>query len=53
MNDILWTLIGILPIPMDIVISTNGRVVTRQVYIFSFSTIHGTELGDLSINHNP
>ena len=43
MNDILWTLIGILMIPMYIVISTNGRVVTRQVYIFSFSTIH--ELG--------
>ena len=53
MNEILWTLIGILPIPMYIVISTNGRVVTRQVYIFSFSTIHGVWLGGLSINHIP
>ena len=53
MNDILWTLIGILLIPMYIVQWIDGRVVTRQVYIFSFSTIHGTELGDLSINHNP
>ena len=53
MNDILWILIGILLKPMYIVISTNGIVITRQVYILSFSTIHGTELGDLSINHNP
>ena len=53
MNDILWTLIGILPIPMYIVISTDGRVVTRQVYILSFSTIHGVWLGGLSINHSP
>ena len=53
MNDILWTLIGILPIPMYIVISTNGRVVTRQVYILSFSTIHGAGLGGLSIKHIP
>ena len=53
MNDILWTLIGILLIPMYIVISTNGRVVTRQVYIFSFSAIHRVGLGGLSINHSP
>ena len=53
MNDILWALIGILPIPIYIVISTNGRVVTRQVYILSFSTIHEAGLGDLSINHSP
>ena len=53
MNDILWTLIGILLIPMYIVISTDGRVVTRQVYILSFSTIHGVWLGGLSINHSP
>ena len=53
MNDILWTLFAILPIPMYIVIYTNGRVVTRQVYIFTFSTIHGAGLGGLSINHSP
>ena len=53
MNDILWALNGILPIPIYIVISTNGRVVTRQVYILSFSTIHEAGLGDLSINHSP
>ena len=53
MNDILWTLIGILLIPIYIVISSNGRVVTRQVYILSFSTIHGARLGGLSINHSP
>ena len=53
MNDILWTLIGILPISMYIVFSTNGRVVTRQGYILSFSTVHGAGLGGLSINHSP
>ena len=53
MNDILWILIGILLIPVYIVISTNGIVITRQVYIFSFSTIHGAGLGALSINHSP
>ena len=53
MNDILWTLIGILLICMYIVISTNGIVITRQVYIFSFSTIHRVGLGGLSINHSP
>ena len=57
MNDILWTLIGILLIPMYIyiyiVISIKGIVITRQVYIFSFSTIHGAGLGALSINHSP
>ena len=53
MNDILWTLIGILLICMYIVISTNGIVITRQVYILSFSTIHGAGLGGLSINHRP
>ena len=55
MNDILWTLIGILLIPMYIyiVISIKGIVITRQVYIFSFSTIHRVGLGGLSINHSP
>ena len=53
MNDILWILIGILLIPVYIVISTNGIVITRQVYIFSFSTIHRVGLGGLSINHSP
>ena len=53
MNDILWILIGILLIPVYIVISTNGIVITRQVYIFSFSTIHGAGLGGLSISHIP
>ena len=53
MNDILWTLIGILLICMYIVISTKGIVITRQVYILSFSTIHGAGLGGLSINHSP
>ena len=53
MNDILWTLIGILSIPMYILISTNGIVITRQVYIFSFNTIHGAGLGGLSISHIP
>ena len=53
MNDILWTLIGILLKPMYIVISTNGRVVTRQVYILSFRTIHGAGLSGLSIKHVP
>ena len=49
MNDVLWTLIGILPIPMYIVSSTDGRVVTRQLYIFPFSTVLGVWLGGLSI----
>ena len=53
MNDILWALIGILPIPMYIVISTDGRVVTMQVYILSFRMIHGAGLGGLSIKHIP
>ena len=53
MNDILWTLIGIVPIPMYMLISTNGRVVTRQVYILFFSTIHRAGLDGLSINHSP
>ena len=53
MNDILWTLIGILLIPIYILISTNGRVVTRQGYILSFRIIHGVGLGGLSISHSP
>ena len=53
MNDILWTLIGTLPIPMYILISTNGRVATRQGYILSFRIIHGAGLGGLSIKHIP
>ena len=53
MNDILWILIGILLKPMYIVISTNGIVITRQIYIFFFSTIYGAGLGGLSINHSP
>ena len=53
MNDILWTLIGILLIPMYIVVSTNSRVVTRQVHILSFRTTCGAGLSGLSIKHIP